>query len=276
MSNIVITGSSRGIGLGLARGFLERGGNVVVSGRNAETLSALQESLTQEFGADRAAGMPCDVRDPEQVEGLWTRAQACYGTIDIWVNNAGFANDPQPVWQLEPERARAVLETNLMGVVYGSQTAARGMLARGRGAIYNMEGMGGDGRMHEGLTMYGTSKYGVHYFTLALAKELEKSGVIVASLRPGMVATAMIAEPYRNKPEEWLRAKRIFNLIAERPEVVTPWLVDRMLMNKAPGKVISFTSPLKLMLRFLAAPFSRRELFTDVEIPGPASRADGT
>jgi NAD(P)-dependent dehydrogenase (short-subunit alcohol dehydrogenase family) len=275
MPNIVITGSSRGIGLGLARGFLERGGNVVVSGRNAETISALQESLTQEFGADRAAGIPCDVRRPEQIEALWARAQACFGTIDIWINNAGFANHPQPVWQLEPERAHAVLETNLMGVVYGSQTAARGMLARGRGAIYNMEGMGGDGRMHEGLTLYGTSKYAVHYFTLALAKELEKTGVIVASLRPGMVATAMIAEPYRGKPEEWQRVKRIFNIIAERPEIVTPWLVDRMLTNEASGKVISFTSPLKMMLRFLAAPFSRRELFADVEIRDTAVRGRG-
>jgi NAD(P)-dependent dehydrogenase (short-subunit alcohol dehydrogenase family) len=269
MPNIVITGSTRGIGLGLARGFLEHGARVVVSGRNSETVRRLQASLEHEFGPQLAVGIECDVRHPEQVERLWTRAHDRLGTVDIWINNAGFANDSMPIWELDPVEAHAVVETNLMGVVYGSQTAARGMLAQGRGAIYNMEGMGGDGRMHAGLTMYGTSKYAVHYFTLALAKELEDTEIIVGSLRPGMVATDMIIEPYRGKPQEWQRVKRIFNVIAERPDIVTAWLAEQILANDSSGKVISFTSRWKLVWRFLTAPFNRRDLFTDVDISRP-------
>ncbi|MFN2149798.1 MAG: SDR family NAD(P)-dependent oxidoreductase [Anaerolineales bacterium] len=276
MPNIVITGSTRGIGLGLARGFLERGGRVMVSGRHEETTSAAQDSLAREFGADRVFGFPCNVRIPQEVDRLWSRAQEALGAIDIWINNAGFANDPMPIWDLDPAQAHAAIETNLMGAVYGSQTAARGMLAQGKGAIYNMEGMGGDGRMQAGLAIYGTSKYAVHYFTLALAKELKGTGVIAASLRPGMVATDMIIEPYRGKPEEWQRVKPIFNIIAERLEVVTPWLVDQILTNNTSDKVISFSSNWKLMLRFLTSRFRKRDLFADVDISKPGEGEAGT
>jgi len=265
MPNIVITGSTRGIGKGLAIGFLQRDCSVMLTGRRGESVQATREALGQDFEPGRIAGYACDVRDPGQVEQLWKAAADRFGRVDIWINNAGFAGQPESIWQLDPGQAQAVIETNLLGMVYGSQTAARGMLEQGGGRIYNMEGMGGDGRMHEGLTMYGTSKYAVHYFTLALAKELEGTQVKACSLRPGMVATDMITEPYRDQPEEWQRVKRIFNIIAERPEVVTPWLVDRMLANESSGKVISFSSNLKLLLRFLTAPFNKRELFGDVD-----------
>lgn len=129
-----------------------------------------------------------------------------------------------------------------------------------------MEGMGGDGRMHAGLLTYGTSKYGLHYLTMALAKELVETHVIVASLRPGMVATEMIVAPYRGKPEEWRRVRRIFNIIAELPEVVAPWLVDKMLHNQKSGAVLSYSSRWKLALRFLRAPFIKRDLFHDIEL----------
>jgi len=266
MPNIVITGSTRGIGNGLARGFLQRGSSVMVSGRRAASVQAASDALGKDFEPGRVAGHACDVRDPGQVEQLWQAAADRFGRVDIWVNNAGFAGQPEPIWQLDAGQAQAVIETNLLGVVYGSQTAARGMLKQGAGRIYNMEGMGGDGRMHEGLTMYGTSKYAVHYFTMALAKELAGTPVKACSLRPGMVATDMITEPYRDQPEEWQRVKRIFNIIAERPEVVTPWLVDHMLANDSSGKVLSFSSNLKLALRFLTAPFNKRELFGDVDL----------
>jgi NAD(P)-dependent dehydrogenase (short-subunit alcohol dehydrogenase family) len=208
----------------------------------------------------------CDVRQPAQVQTLWDDARARVGHIDIWINNAGYAHSPEKLWLLDPALARAVIETNLLGTLYGSQVAARGMLAQGGGAIYNMEGMGSDGRKHDGLTTYGTSKYGVHYLSMALAEELAGTNVIVASLRPGMVATDMIIDPYRGKPREWQRVKRIFNIIAEIPEVVTPWLVDRMLQNQRSGTVISYSSSLKIALRFLRAPFSKRDIFRDIDI----------
>ncbi len=265
MKQIIITGSTRGIGYALAVGFLERGHSVFLCGRTQESVTQAVQTLSARFEPDLVHGLTCDVRQPEQVQRLWDNAHARAGQIDIWINNAGYAHAPVKLWLLDPALAQAVIETNLLGTIYGSQVAARGMLTQGTGAIYNMEGMGSDGRKHDGLMTYGTSKYGVHYLSMALAEELAGTNVIVASLRPGMVATDMIIDPYRGKPEEWQRVKRIFNIIAERPEVVTAWLVDRMLQNQRSGTVISYSSSLKIALRFLRAPFSKRDIFGDID-----------
>ena len=137
----------------------------------------------------------------------------------------------------------------------------RGMLAQGFGAIYNMEGMGSDGRKHAGLTMYGTSKYAVHYFTESLALEAKETPVIVGGLRPGMVVTDLLTDRYKDRPEEWERAKKIFNIIADRVENVSPWLAKRMLANQKNGAVLAYSSTWKLLWRFVSQPFVRRDLF---------------
>ncbi len=263
---VVITGSTHGIGFALAQALLTRGQCVIINGRTPETVAQTARELAGQFGAGRVHGLAGDVRDPLQVQQLWDEARAQVGRIDIWINNAGFAAEPAKLWLLDPGRARAVIETNLLGTIYGSQVAVRGMLAQGAGAIYNMEGMGSDGRQHDGLLTYGASKYALHYLTMALANELRQTEVLVASLRPGMVATRMIVDPYRGKPDEWQRVKRIFNIIAERQEIVAPWLVEKMLQNQRSGVVISYSSPLKLALRFLRSPFRKRDIFHDIDL----------
>jgi short-subunit dehydrogenase len=75
-----------------------------------------------------------------------------------------------------------------LGVIYGSRIATAGMLAQGHGSIYNMEGMGSDGRKHSGLALYGTTKYAIAYFTDCLAQELKDTPLVVGALRPGMVS----------------------------------------------------------------------------------------
>ena len=204
------------------------------------------------------------MRSVDQVQALWDAASKRWGNIDIWINNAGLSGPEAMVWNLAGEDAAAVISTNILGTVYGSQIAIQGMLKQGYGAIYNMEGMGSDGRMHAGLTTYGTSKYAVSYFSRALAKELEQHPVIIGSLRPGMVVTEFLTDQYRDRPEEFENVKRIFNIIAERVETVTPWLVERMLANTKSGVVMSFSNRWKLMWRFMSAPFSKRELFEDI------------
>jgi short-subunit dehydrogenase len=138
----------------------------------------------------------------------------------------------------------------------------RGMLQQGYGAIYNMEGMGADGRKHAGLTLYGTSKYAIDYFTESLALEAKETPVIIGRLRPGMVFTDMIVDRYKDRPSDWERAKKIFNIIADTVENVSPWLVKRMLENHKSGAVLSYSSSLKLMGRFLKSRFIKRDLFS--------------
>ena len=263
MKHIVITGSTRGIGFGLAEAFMSRGCSVTVSGRRGEAVDKAVTGLVSEQDAQKVLGVACDVTIPEQVQALWDRSVTQFGKVDIWINNAGSSGNQGLVWELHPEEARIPIETNILGTVYGAQVAMKGMLSQGFGAIYNMEGMGSDGRKHAGLTIYGTSKYAIHYFTESLALEIRETSVIVGALRPGMVVTDMILDRYKDRPVEWNRAKKVFNIIADKVENVTPWLAERILSNRKNGAILAYSSSLKLLWRFLSQPLTRRDLFTD-------------
>ena len=261
--HVVITGSTRGIGYGLAEAFLRLGCSVTVSGRGEEAVKKAVAGLKSRHEAKYVFGLPCNVTIPEKVQVLWDRSLEQFGKVDIWVNNAGTSGEQGLVWELLSSEAQAPIVTNILGTVYGAQVAMRGMLAQGFGAIYNMEGMGSDGRKHAGLSMYGTSKYAIHYFTESLALEAKDTPLIIGALRPGMVITDMIVGRYKSRPAEWERAKKIFNIIADRVENVTPWLARQIIANQKNGAVIAYSSSWKLLWRFLSSPFARRDLFTD-------------
>jgi len=165
------------------------------------------------------------------------------------------------VWERPSQEVQSVIDTNLVGTILGSQIAMRGMQAQGSGAIYNMEGMGSDGHKRAGLTLYGTTKYAVHYFTECLAMEAKDTGIIVGALRPGMVATDLIRDRYKDRPDDWQHAKRIFNIIAEPVEQVAPWLARKILENRKNGTILSYSSSLKIFGKFLRSPFVKEEVF---------------
>jgi NAD(P)-dependent dehydrogenase (short-subunit alcohol dehydrogenase family) len=260
---VVITGSTRGLGYGLANSFLNLGCAVTVSGRTQEAVDKAVAKLSIKYPMDRILACPCDVTDYQQVLALWEATRALYGRIDIWVNNAGLGHEQVSFWEVPTERIKTVVNTNLLGTMYGTKVALLGMLDQGFGALYNMEGLGSGGRRIEGTSVYATSKAGLRYFDEVLAQELSDTPIIVGSLNPGMVVTELVTGPYEGKPEEWERVKPIFNIIAERVETVTPWLAKQMLDNEKNGARISRTSNWKVGLRFLMAPFRKRDLFDD-------------
>lgn len=171
MKIIVVTGSTRGIGYGLADSFLALGCAVTVSGRTPEAVEKAIAELSTKHQADRVFGQPCDVTDFDQVQALWDAAKARFDKVDIWINNAGLSNPQMDFWELAPERIQAVVSTNLIGAMYGSKVALRGMIDQGFGELYNMEGLGSDGRKVDGLALYGTTKSGLRYLDESLAQE---------------------------------------------------------------------------------------------------------
>jgi len=261
---IVITGSTRGIGYGLAEAFLSMGCSVTVSGRGQEAVDKAVTNLTSRYDAKRVFGTVCDVTNPDQVQVLWDTTVKHFGKVDIWINNAGVSGDQGMVWELPTTEVQKPVATNILGTIYGSQTAIHGMLTQGYGAIYNMEGMGSDGRKHAGLTLYGTSKYAIHYLTESLALEVKDKPIIIGALRPGMVITDLILERYKGRPEDWERAKKIFNIIADKVENVAPWLAKAILVNQKNGAILAYSSGLKLLWRFASQPFVKRDLFQEI------------
>jgi NAD(P)-dependent dehydrogenase (short-subunit alcohol dehydrogenase family) len=263
MEHVVITGSTRGIGLGLAREFLELGCSITISGRAQADVDRVVDELGSHYPPDAIFGIACDVRNPTQVQALWDASFERFGKVDIWINNAGFSGPLLPAWEITPGKAKEIIETNLLGEIFGSIIAVREMIAQGHGAIYNMEGMGSDGRTHAGLTYYGTSNAGRHYFNQSFIQEAKDTPVIIGTLRPGMVVTDLLTKQYEDRPEDWERDKRIFNILADRVETVTPWMAGQILGNEKSGISINWSSRSKIMLRFLTSPFTKRDIFEE-------------
>jgi NAD(P)-dependent dehydrogenase (short-subunit alcohol dehydrogenase family) len=264
MKTIVITGSTRGIGYGLTQAFLASGCRVVISGRSREAVDLAVKKQGAIHPPERVYGIPCDTRDPDQLQNLWDQAIQKFSQVDIWVNNAGIASPVSDVWNVRREDIGSVIDTNLKGAFYGTGVAVRGMLTQGFGAVYNMEGLGSEkGRIIPGMSLYGLTKAGVRYFNDSLFKELEGKPVIAGALQPGMVVTDLIGAQNSGDPAEFERVKWITNIIGNRVEEVTPWLVEKILANTRNGVRFRYMSTFKTTLRFLKAPFVKRDLFSD-------------
>jgi NAD(P)-dependent dehydrogenase (short-subunit alcohol dehydrogenase family) len=266
---VLVTGSTKGLGLGLARSFLDLGTNIVVSGRSTTAVDAVSAELGEHAPKERIFGRACDVSVYAHVRALWDAASERFGAVDVWVNNAGTSNAQRPFVELPPDRIQSVVGTNLIGMMNGSRVALEGMLGQGRGAIYNMEGFGADGARQRGMALYGSTKTALRYFTKSLADETQGSGVIVGTASPGIVVTDLLLSVYREGDADLWRSKRwLFNFIADPVEVVAPWLARRILENRKSGAHLAWMTVLKGALRFLDPRYHRRDLFPE---PPPSS-----
>ena len=256
MSTIVITGSTQGIGRGLALEFCRRGHNVVIAGRNAERVA---ETLTALEGEDgQAAGQPCDVAQHPQVQALWDLAVNTFGSVDIWINNAGLARTVWPILEIPQEEIETMVHTNMLGTINGSRVAASGMLAQGHGKLFNVLGGGSDGEYFPGLGLYGTTKRGLDYFTNALVKELADSAIVVAKIRPGMIITEAVVREARADMENFQKSRKMMNNLVDTVETVAPFLVDNILATDKSGTKIRWLNGPKMAGRMLRGMLKKR------------------
>ncbi|NLP44607.1 MAG: SDR family oxidoreductase [Peptococcaceae bacterium] len=259
--NVVITGSTRGIGFAMACEFLKAGCNVSISGRQ-QTLADDKHEILKAL-AGKYIYIPCNVQDKKSLQELWDLSAEKWGKVDIWINNAGQNAPYKFAWETEENYTYNVIQTNITGTIFGSQIAAVGMLKQKHGAIYSMEGLGSNDMIQLKTILYGTTKRALTYFMNGLAKELEGSGVIAGRLSPGMMLTDFITkDPDGNASEVITQEnfKRIFNILADRPETVAAFFVPQILANTKNGKQIAWLTKRKALSRFLAAPFSKRKL----------------
>ncbi|WP_433655029.1 SDR family NAD(P)-dependent oxidoreductase [Nocardia sp. CA-128927] len=124
-----------------------------------------------------------------------------------------------------------------------------------------MEGLGSDGRTVPGLSVYGASKRALTYLTEALAKEVPP-GVSVGLLSPGMVVTDLLTHGYAD-PAELAKARKIFNILADRVDTVAPWLAERAVAPARNGAHVRWLTTPKVIGRFALAPVRRRDLFAE-------------
>lgn len=269
MKTVVITGSARGLGFEMAKLFKQHELNVMISDLNQEALEKAKQEIQKIESESNVECCVCNVTKSEDILRLIEYTNDTFGKIDIWINNAGVNQPDKAIWELSEEEIDLILAVDLKGAVMGSKLAMEEMAKNHSGAIYNLEGYGSNDAMMLGLSMYGTSKRAMTYFTQALAKESEEknTGVIVGRLSPGIMITDFIKNALGDKQKITLpeKTKKVYNILGDYPDVVAKFLVEEMLSNQKNNAHIEWLTGKKAALRFMMSPFNKRDFFKEEE-----------
>ena len=267
MSCVVVTGSARGFGLCQLIKFKELGFNVVCTDINEEAMDKAIEKLnTINPNNTKAIKVICDVRKVQDLEHLFQEAKRAFGSVDIWINNAGVNQPDKPIYELSENEIEFMLDIDLKGAILGSKVAFKNMLSQGSGQIYNVEGYGSNDAVKTGLSIYGTTKRAVTYFTEALAKESEdltQGKIKVCKLTPGIMITDFIKSANGGKTHIELpeQTKKVYNILGDYPETIVNYCVPRMIKNTRNGAKIVWLTNFRAFRRFMCAGFNKRNFF---------------
>jgi len=193
----LVTGSSRGIGLTIARAFVDAGAQVMLSARDPGRLRDASEAFGR--SSPRVAWSACDVAEPAQVEALVSATTQRFGTVDILVNNAAVLGPVGPVWENDPALWRRAIEVNLLGAFLCCQAVVPRMIQQQRGKIINLSGRGAAAAWSN-FSAYGASKTAVVRFTEGLAAEVKPYNIQVNVMAPGANDTTLFREAARHEP----------------------------------------------------------------------------
>jgi 3-oxoacyl-[acyl-carrier protein] reductase len=181
-----VTGSTRGIGLAVARALHGAGAKVAIVGRDLERARPVAAEL-----GDRAAALACDVALADQVDRAIAEAERALGPIDLLVNNAGLTRD-NILLRLTDADWSAVLDANLKGPFHTTRAVIKGMMKRRSGRIINVTSIVGL-TGNKGQANYAASKAGLIGFTKSVAKEYASRGILANCVAPGFIETDMTA-----------------------------------------------------------------------------------
>ena len=182
----LVTGATRGIGRAISEMLLKQGAQVAICGRNQASVDQAVAELHHQTGG-KVAGKAADLRNHDEVAGLFRFIDAEFGGLDVLINNAGVGVF-KPVSDLSVEDWQLPLETNLSGVFYCCREAFPRFQARGGGYIVNISSLAGKNPFAGG-SAYNASKFGLNGFSEAMMLDKRNDNVRVTYIMPGSVAT---------------------------------------------------------------------------------------
>ena len=181
----VVTGSTQGIGRGIAEQMAKHGANVVVSSRNAARCEAAAEAINQSVGRAATKGVPFDLDDRGGIDAFAEQATACFGQVSILACNAAALSFIGPSETTPPERFDRLLQTNIHNNFRLCQ-AFRPVIARQGGSMILIGSLAGHS-VNTGLLAYSVSKAGVAHMSRILADEFAADGIRVNCVSPGFI-----------------------------------------------------------------------------------------
>lgn len=198
----IITGASQGLGLEIAKHYLQEGANVTLCARTAEKLAEAQEELLPHVkNKAQLIAIPIDVSKPEQVELLVNSALEAFGKIDVLVANAGVYGTKGPIDEIDWDEWCRAIEINVNGTVLPCRVVLPHMKKQQYGKIIILSG-GGATKPMPNLSAYATSKAAVVRFAETLAEEVMPYHIDVNTVAPGALNTRLLEEILEAGPEK--------------------------------------------------------------------------
>lgn len=213
----LFSGASRGIGRAMAAAFAERGANVIITGRNEETLIPASEELSS--GETMVTPVVCDVADPASIRRCVDIVMTEFNRIDTLVNVAG-VNKRQAVESYTPEEYDFILDINLRGAFMMSQEVGRRMIEQKSGSQINIDSLNTYAPL-KGVIPYAMSKAGMKMMTRGMALEWGQHGVRVNSIAPGFTLTDLTRKLWSDpKMQKWGKENTPLERLAEVEDMV--------------------------------------------------------
>lgn len=222
---VVITGGSTGLGKELAKKFIERGENVIICARDEHKL----HDAAQEIGA---TPFVADVTKDNDLQNLAEFTLSTFGTLDIWINNAGVWLPETPVEELDISRVEKMYDINVFGTMRGVQAALPLMKKQGTGTIINIVSTSAL-MARPFLSGYSSSKWAVRGFTDGVREECKGSGVSIIGIYPGGMNTDLFNEQRPENIGEFMSAESVAQKILENLKLESP--VEELILKRPEG-----------------------------------------
>lgn len=262
--NVVITGSTKGIGKSIAKKMYLEGHNVVISSSNRSNVQTTYREFMDMTRDNSTSGAPstvhnrcypvvADVSNDKDCLYLLQQAVIRMGSVDIWINNAGVSTKNK-LDDLTNEDIRRIVDVNLVGTMFCCRHVIPHMIRQQSGIVINFEGAGSNGFATPDYSVYGASKSAIRQFTKSIAIEHRDNNIHFCTISPGMVLTDLILS---NADD---RMKHAFNIFCEHSDFVANYLVHEIYSIKK-NTHIEYLTLNRILVMLMLSVFRKNRFF---------------